>query len=114
MSSMTFSPDGKTLVVGGSDGKIELWNVFTGENIATFGAEEGVSSMTFSPDGKTLASGLDFGEIKTLGHRDGRKYRYIGRAYQYCRFCSILTRRKNPRFRICRWDSAAMGPKTSD
>ncbi len=59
---MSFSPDGKILAAGGSDGVMLLWNV------AAPGSESPrylkligstIRSLSFSPDGKTLAVGTD-------------------------------------------------------
>ena len=57
VSSVAFSPDGKTLASGGDD-KIILWDVETGQPMGqvSSGLTSGVSSVAFSPDGKTLAS----------------------------------------------------------
>ena len=58
VSSVSFSPDGSTLASGSWDGTVQLWDVVTGEPIATLGGRESsVSSVSFSPDGSTLASG---------------------------------------------------------
>ncbi|MCA2938734.1 MAG: WD40 repeat domain-containing protein, partial [Microcystis sp. M113S1] len=58
VSSVNFSPDGKTLVSGSDDNTIKLWNVETGQEIRTLkGHDSPVSSVNFSPDGKTLVSG---------------------------------------------------------
>jgi WD40 repeat protein len=54
--SVAFSPDGKTLAMGGFN-KITLWDVKTGRNVAMFGGIWQVNSVAFSPDGKTLAAG---------------------------------------------------------
>jgi WD40 repeat protein len=61
--TVAFSPDGQTVMAGGKDGKVRLWDVRTGKLIATlkgaglgwFGASE-IYSIAFSPDGKTLAA----------------------------------------------------------
>ena len=63
VSSVAFSPDGKTLASGGASGGdsvIRLWNAHTGEHIRTLkGDPANIRSVAFSPDGKTLASGGD-------------------------------------------------------
>ena len=57
--SVAFSPDSKMLASGGFDDAIKLWNVDTGQNIATLKGHGGfVSSVAFSPDSKMLAAGL--------------------------------------------------------
>jgi WD40 repeat protein len=72
VTSIAFSPDGKTLASGssGSD-EIILWNLATRQNISQSlkGHTYPVMSIAFSPDGKMLASGsctgtnCDSGEI---------------------------------------------------
>ncbi len=58
VSSIDFSPDGKTIVSGGSDKTVHLWNANTGQPIRTFiGHTDWVTSVVFSPDSKTIASG---------------------------------------------------------
>src|SRR5207244_4259358 len=53
---VAWSPDGKTLASGATDGSVRLWEVATGKNTATFQTEQDVTSVVWSPDGDTLAS----------------------------------------------------------
>ena len=57
ISSISFSPDGKTLAGGGPAGIIHLWDIGTGECHQSFvGHRGGIFKVLFSPDGKTLAA----------------------------------------------------------
>ena len=65
VNSVSFSPDGATLASGSGDGTVKLWDVATGEPIATLqGHTDWVNSVSFSPDGATLASGSGDGTVK--------------------------------------------------
>jgi WD40 repeat protein len=70
--SMAFSPDSRTLAVGGSDymvsGIVQLWNVATGTQAATLktAAATIVQSVRFSPDGKTLVDGGESYDASTF------------------------------------------------
>lgn len=55
--SLTFAPDGKTLLAGAWDGSIRLWDVATGKELRQYTGHRGwVRTVAFSPDGKTVAS----------------------------------------------------------
>jgi WD40 repeat protein len=56
--SLAFSPDGKVLASASLDGRVNLWNPATGQQVAALGdTRYFVLCLAFSPDGKTLASG---------------------------------------------------------
>ena len=67
VSSIAYSPNGKKLITGEAHpvqvsgthgGTVNLWNVATRENIATFaGHTDWVYSVAISPDGRVIASG---------------------------------------------------------
>ena len=52
--TVSFTPDGKTLVSGAYDGTIRFWDLATGEPKSTF--QHGARAMAFSPDGSILAT----------------------------------------------------------
>ena len=56
-ASLVFSPDNSVLIIGLRSGKIELWELATGEKLSTLdGHIAPVGTLIFSPDGKTLVS----------------------------------------------------------
>jgi WD40 repeat protein len=59
---LAFSPDGKWVVSSGFDGKVIVWDAYTGEMIKKFDVEDSVFEVAFSPDGKSLIAGLNVHE----------------------------------------------------
>ena len=77
VTSLDFSPDGKTLVSGHENNAVHLWDVETGKTRRSLLGHSGaIISVAFSPDGKAVASaGKDkktlLSDIET-GNRLGR------------------------------------------
>jgi WD40 repeat protein len=65
--SVAFSPDGRRISSGSSDGSVKVWDIETGAEVTTLSGYRGSSSFAFSPDGKRIASSSD-GDITI---RDG-------------------------------------------
>jgi WD40 repeat protein len=57
VSTLAYSPDGKTLAIACEDGTVKLWDSATGKELGTLKGHTGsVECLAFSPDGKTLAA----------------------------------------------------------
>ena len=79
ITSVCFSPDGKTFATASWDNRVKLWNLKQ-EELQTFEHEDMVNHVCFNPDGQTLATAswdktaklwsLDGKEMQTLQHRD--------------------------------------------
>ena len=64
VTNASFSPDLRTLAVTHNwRRRVSLWNVTTGDHIATLPEVTSFRSTSFSPNGETLASGGDDGKI---------------------------------------------------
>ena len=63
--AIVFSPDGRHLACGGRQEKIRVWDVETGERLASFSANCGpVLSLLFMPDGSRLVAAGGDGTIR--------------------------------------------------
>ena len=56
VNGVAFSPDGRLLATTGNDGLIHLWNVSSGQQLATRSHDGSSFGVGFSPDGRRLAS----------------------------------------------------------
>ncbi|MET8082094.1 caspase family protein [Streptomyces sp. NPDC005303] len=80
VTSVLFSPDGKTLATASYlEPVVLMWNPATGRRVTTVstGDHSGVYSMAFSPDGKTLATANGDNTIQLLDLRTRRTIRTL-------------------------------------
>jgi WD40 repeat protein len=64
VSSLAFSPDGRTLASGGWDKRVTVWDVATGQARQTYEWDVGaVRAVAFSPDGLLAAAAGDSGRV---------------------------------------------------
>ncbi|GCE42958.1 High-affnity carbon uptake protein Hat/HatR [Rhodococcus wratislaviensis] len=61
MTSIAFSPDGRSLISGSKNGTVQMWDVETrqpiGKAMSAGQESDPISSVAYSPDGRTIASG---------------------------------------------------------
>jgi WD40 repeat protein len=78
--SLTFSPDGQTLMSGGFDCTVRVWDAHTGAPLKTLAGKDfgGVMEISLSRDGRMLAAGYAEGEVRLWDARTGRLTRTMG------------------------------------
>ncbi|MBN3950383.1 MAG: NACHT domain-containing protein [Nostoc sp. NMS7] len=77
--SVAFSPDGKLLATGDSDGEVRLWQVKDGKQLFTLkGHTSWVWSVVWSPDGQTLASGSEDHTVRLWDILTGQCLKVLG------------------------------------
>ncbi len=76
--AVAFSPEGKLLATGDSNGEIRLWQVADGQPLVTFrGHNSWVFSVDWSPDGETIASGSYDQTIKLWDVNTGQCFKTL-------------------------------------
>jgi WD40 repeat protein len=63
MGSLAFTPDGTSLVTGGSDGTVNFWDVVSGQQrLSLSGLAGATKTLAFTPNGRTLITGQSYPE----------------------------------------------------
>jgi WD40 repeat protein len=74
VNALAFTGDGKTLLTGGEDGTVKLWDVATGKKQATFrGHTAAVTAVAITADGMTLVSSSDDHTVKVWSVATGEE-----------------------------------------
>ncbi len=85
ITSISISPDGKYIVSGSKDKKIQLWETSTGKGIKTFRGKwynPPVTSVSFSPDGMYIVSGDESGTVALWDVNTGKEIKtFKGRGF---------------------------------
>src|SRR5690606_25939370 len=73
VTALAFSADGQSLISGGSDSEIRVWDLATGESVLRLrGHEHGVTALALSPGGSMLVSAGQGTRIMLWDARTGK------------------------------------------
>jgi WD40 repeat protein len=73
MESLSFSPDGSMLAVGGEDDLLRIFRATDGRLLQTHRHTKAIDGLAWSPDGSILATGEEEGKIRLWRMPEGRQ-----------------------------------------
>lgn len=80
LTGLALSPDGETIVSGGTDGTIKLWRLTDGRPIRSIRSIGQTLSVATTPDGRYIVSGSADGTVRVWWMQDGRLVRTLPEA----------------------------------
>ena len=67
---MAVSPDGRHAVSGSDDGTLAVWDLGTGNRLATITLDGPIPSVAWHPDGRSIVAGDAGGNLYRLEYRE--------------------------------------------
>ena len=78
-TALAYSPDGQTIVTGGDDSRVKLWNVASGFCYVTFTEHTApVTAVQFGTNGQVVLSASKDGTVRAFDMLRYRNFRYAG------------------------------------
>ncbi len=87
--TVAYAPDGQTIVSGGVDRYVRIWDIETGRLLRSLrGHTADIRALVFTPDGRTLASGSEDRTIRLWNPKTGEPTKLLFTRYDH-NVCSL-------------------------
>lgn len=89
-TALAYSPEGQTIVTGGEDSRVKLWNVASGFCFVTFTEHSApVTAVQFAQSGQVVVSASKDGTVRAFDLLRYRNFRYGRMVPQRARACCL-------------------------